>query len=87
MKVKKTEYKLSPSILACCKDSRPCSTESQYRLDALVTQDQHLCLTHLLLLVSEVCCIPVDWKSKCNHFDCHILEIEVDFSSPELCSG
>ena len=38
-------------------------------------------------LVSEVCCIPVDWKSKCNHFDCHILEIEVDFSSPELCSG
>ena len=39
------EKKLSPSILTCCKDSRPCPTVSQYQLDAPVTQDTlHLCL-------------------------------------------
>ena len=40
------EIKTFPSILTCCKDSRPCPTQSQYQLDAPVTQDtQHLCLT------------------------------------------
>ena len=38
MKVKKPKkYKHSPSILTCYKDSRPCSTVSQYQLDAPVT--------------------------------------------------
>ena len=46
MKVKTDEIKHSPSTHTCCKDSRPCPTVSQYKLDALVTQDtRHLCLT------------------------------------------
>ena len=40
------EIKTFPSTLTCCKDSRPCSTVSQYQLDTPVMQDtQHLCLT------------------------------------------
>ena len=33
------EIKHSPSTHTCCKDSRPCPTVSQYKLDTLVTQD------------------------------------------------
>ena len=33
------KIKIFPYILTCCKDSRPCSTVSQYQLDATVTLD------------------------------------------------
>ena len=73
-KNKKKKKKKKTPLFTCYKDSRPCSTVSQYQLDAPVTYDtRHLCHTRPPQFIYEqpnltaVCSISINWVALFTH--------------------